>query len=509
MWIDKPLFLICMFLLGCLQPIPMMAQTPAEKVALLDNYIEQARQEWQIPGLAIAVVQDGKTILLKGYGQQSRTSSEPVTTETLFAAASTTKAMTAAAMGMLVDEGKVKWDDKVIDHMPDFQLADPYVTRELRVRDLFTHNAGIGNADFLWFNNDLSSKEILARMRYAEPAYPFRGGYTYQNIMYLAAGELIARLSGMPWSLFVQERLFDPIGMDQTFPDRRSAQSEPDLSVAHYEIEGEIVPIEDSNADAIAPAGAVWSNITDMSRWLTFVLDSARVAGRALLQPATYSEWLRPQVVIPPRQFYPTIQLTQPHWTTYALGWFQHDYRGKFVSFHTGSLPGTTAIIGIMPEAKLGVYVFGNLDHAELRHALMYRVFDLFAFDDDQRDWSKEVKALYDKLDQEADTRREKTLAKRVSDTQPSKPLAAYAGDYTDPFYGKVTIVLRDDSLYLTTTSGINAELKHWHYNTFSARWEQPWRRESLVHFTLAPDGQVQEIEFDRLTLTRDSSNKK
>lgn len=477
--------------------IPAGAQQTDDRIQQLEAYLDTSRAEWQVPGLAIAVVQNGRPLLVKGYGIRQTGSTAEVTEETLFAAASTTKAMTAAAMGILVDEGKVKWDDKVVDHMPDFQLSDPFITRELRVRDLFTHNAGLGNADFLWFNSDLTSEEILDRMRYAEPAYPFRGGYTYQNIMYLAAGELIERLSGMPWELFVQERLFDPIGMYQTYASREASLDQANRSVAHYEIDGEVTAIEDSSADAIAPAGAVWSSVADMSRWLLFVLDSARVDGRPLLQAATYKEWLRPQIVIPPRQFYPTVQLTQPHWTTYALGWFQHDYRGRFVSFHTGSLPGTTAIAAILPEADLGVYIFGNLDHAELRHALMYKVFDIFAFDDSSRDWSAEVKALYDQLDQNAEKQRKESLAKRVLNTRPSKALSEYAGTYTDPFYGEVMVVLKDGKLYLSSGKKNNAVLSHWHYDTFSAKWDQKWRQESLVDFSIGADGMISEIHIN------------
>lgn len=494
--------LLVLLLGGLLSTLFLSAQEQTEAIQYLDQYIRQEQNVWSVPGLAVAVVKDGKIILCRGYGQKRMDSDNPVDSTTIFGIASTTKAMTAAAMGMLVDEGKVKWDDRVVDHWPEFQLFDPYVTRELRVRDLFTHNAGLGNADFLWFGSNFDSEEILRRLRYAKPAYSFRAGYTYQNIMYLAAGELIERLSGQPWRLFLQKRIFDPLGMFDTYPNQAASRGESNRSEPHHKIGGEIQVIKDSNADAIAPAGAVWSSVADMAIWTKFVLDSARVEDRALLTPKTYEEWLRPQIVVPASQFYPTTKLTQPHWTTYALGWFQHDYRGKMVHFHTGSLPGTTAIIGLLPEDQLGVYILGNLDHAELRHALMYKVFDLFAFDDKSRDWSKEVKTLYDDLGKAVDKEREKRQATLMSNTEPSRALQAYAGVYVDPYFGKVEVVLRDGGLQMSVGKEY-ADLKHWHYDTFNAEWNEGWRWDSLVSFDISAEGKVASIAFDGRTLKR------
>ncbi|PHN05543.1 serine hydrolase [Flavilitoribacter nigricans] len=481
----------------------LSAQDYSEEIQYLDQYIRKTQQDWKVPGLAIAVVKDGEIILAKGYGKRNQDADDPVDAETIFGIASTTKAMTAAAMGMLVDEGKVKWDDRVVDHWPEFQLYDPYITRELRVRDLFTHNAGLGNADFLWFDSDLTSEEILQRMRFSKPAYPFRGGYTYQNIMYLAAGELIERLSGKSWEFFVQERIFDPLNMYDTYPNQEESKGEANRSTPHYKQNGKIRTIPDSDADAIAPAGAVWSSVADMAVWTKFMLDSARVGRQQLLKPQTYQELLKPQTIVPSAQFYPTTRLTKPNWTTYGLGWFQHDYRGKKLNFHTGSLPGTTAILGFIPEERVGVYLLGNLDHAELRHALMYKVFDLFAFNDRSRDWSTELKALYDDLELTSRTQREKRMSAKMPDTSPSRSLAAYAGTYKDPYYGQVEVVFRDDHLELSISKDMNAVLKHWHYDTFLAQWQEDWRWESFVSFDLSPEGKVTEIAFDGRVLKR------
>src|SRR5439155_6735722 len=226
---------------------------------IFDKYVDAARQAWKVPGMSIVVVKDGQVLLSKGYGVRELGKDAPVDSSTLFGAMSTTKAMTAVALGMLVDEGKVNWDDKVAKYLPNFRVADHYVTGEIRVRDLLTHNAGVGNADFLWaWTPELPSAEVVRRMQYAGPAYPFRGGFTYQNIMYLVAGEVIEKASGMSWERFVSERLFAPLGMKNTFPNYELSRKYRNRSSAHFEVKGKIQVIPETLAVPIAPAGAVW-----------------------------------------------------------------------------------------------------------------------------------------------------------------------------------------------------------------------------------------------------------
>jgi CubicO group peptidase (beta-lactamase class C family) len=470
------------------------------KVEDFDKYADAARQEWKVPGMSIAVVQDGKVIMAKGYGVREVGKAAPVDADTLFGAMSTTKAMTAVTMGMLVDEGKISWDDKVIKHLPDFRVADAYITSELRVRDLFTHNAGMGNADFLWaWTPELSTAEIVKRMQYARPAYPFRGGYTYQNVMYAIAGQVIEKVSGMPWERFVTERLFKPLGMNNTFASLRGSSSYQNRSMAHFVIDGTITAIPEDLADSIAPAGAVWSNANDIAKWINFMLGNTTVNGKQLLKPATYQALLSPQAIVPPGQFYPTVSLTRPHWTTYGFGWFQHDYRGEMVNFHTGSLDGRTAIIGLIPDKKMGIYIFGNVDHAEVRHALMYKAFDVFAFGDSHgRDWSKEMKTLYDSLAAQEKRQAEALKARRKSDTRPSLALTAYAGKYADPFYGQIEVTAGEGKLELSIGKGNRiADLEHWHYDTFQMKWRQRWLGEGLVSFQLnSASGEVEAINL-------------
>ena len=465
-------------------------QVSTDKLGQIDEYIENARIQWETPGLAVAIVKDGQILLSKGYGEKKISSGDIVNEKTIFSVGSTTKAMTAAALAMLIDEGKAGWNDKVIDHMPYFQLHDSYATRELRVKDLFTHNAGVGNADLLWALFDHSPEEIVRRLRYFEPSYTFRGGYTYQNIMYAAAGLLIEKLSGMTWAEFIKKRIFEPLGMNHTVALRREAMQIENRSIAHDYVNGKVSPVLDSNADRIGAAGSVWSCTDDMAKWMIFVLDSAQVDGQRLISKESFTILHQPHVIIPRSNFYPTASLTKPNFTTYALGWFQHDYQGDFVHFHTGSLNGTVAIIGLLPEHDLGVYVFGNLDHTEVRHALMYKVFDVFQ-DNPPRDWSSEFKSLYDGFKQASENRRNQLKEERLPNTSPSRDLEKYTGSFVNERLGSVDISMKDDGQFnIQFREDRNMTLSHWHYDTFLAKIDEYIQDQgNLVSFHSNHDG--------------------
>jgi CubicO group peptidase (beta-lactamase class C family) len=481
--------------------------TEQSNIDAFDKYAEAGRATFNVPGMSIAIVKDGKVLLSKGYGVRELGRNQPVNAETLFGAMSTTKAMTAVAMGILVDEGKVRWDDKVLKHLPGFRVADPYVTNELRVRDLFTHNAGLGNADFLWaWTPELSSDDIARRMQYAPQAYPLRGGYTYQNIMYLVAGKVIESASGMTWERFVTERVFAPLGMKNTFPTLEASRRHANRSSSHFEIKKKIEVIPEMPADSIAAAGAVWSTADDIARWVSFLLGGTTSGSKQILRPATLAEMLKPQAVIPLGQFYPTTRLTKPHWTTYGLGWFQHDYRGEMVNMHTGSLSGRTAIVGLTPDKKFGIYIFGNLDHAEVRHALMYKAFDLFVFGDNTRDWNKETKDLYDGLTAEGEKQLNAVKAMRVANTRPSLAPEAYAGRYSDPFYGTIEVSIDKGKLSLRVSKDLTATLEHWQFDTFEAIWNKRWWGEELIAFSLdAVTGKVDTLNSGGAVLKREA----
>jgi CubicO group peptidase (beta-lactamase class C family) len=473
------------------------AQKPVtldQKIRDFELYVENARKQWDVPGLAVAVVKDGKIILSKGFGVRELGKPDPVTPETLFACASTTKAMTATCMGMLVDEGKVKWDDPVINYLPELQLYDPSATREIRIRDLFTHNTGVGNADFLWVTMNISSDEVLKRMRDVKPSYSLRSSFIYQNIFYLAAGKVIEKVSGKTWDKFIRERIFQPLKMTNTVPFLKEA-SASNRTAPHYKIEDRIAVIEHTSADQIGPAGSVWSSIDDMSKWMACMLDSSKYQGGRLLKPATWTEMFKPQVLVTPAEFYPTAQLTKPNWTTYGLGWFQHDYKGKKVNFHTGSLAGAVAIHAQLPDQNLGIYVFGNYDHAEVRHALVYKSFDLFALGG-ARDWSSEFKTLYDKLNAKSEKSYKDFEANRVMNTNPTLPIESYAGKYTNPVYGFVEITANGNQLTANVNNFSSATLDHWNYDTFRGWFSKKWYGKTNAVFSLGANGKVASVNF-------------
>ena len=467
----------------------ILSVTPAgqsDPLAGFDEYVSKGVEAWRLPGLSVAVVKDGKVVHANGYGVREVGKAERVDEHTLFAIGSTTKAMTAALIGMLVDERKLEWDDPVTRHLPGFQLKDPFVTRELTVRDLLTHRGGLGNADYLWYGQENSTEEILDRVRLVDPAYSLRSRFIYQNVMYAAAGQVIANVSGRPWTDVIRSRIFEPLGMRGTYPTLASIPAGANVAAPHDTVRDQVTVIRNASVDGVAAAGSVWSSAADMAKWMQFLLDGGRAGGadgKRLLSERTFTELFRPQTIAP-EGMYPTTRLVRPHWMTYALGWFQQDYRGRAVDFHTGSIDGMIAILGLIRDERLGVVVLGNLDHAELRHALMYTVFDRYAGKPD-RDWSAELLQLYGEQAKRATEVRARIEAQRVTGTSPSLPLERYVGTYKDPVRGEVVVTLDEGVLQLRYGTGFVGRLEHWHFNTFRASWSAEWREPTLVNFLL------------------------
>ncbi|WP_138989367.1 serine hydrolase [Larkinella sp. C7] len=466
----------------------------ARQLQEFDAYVEAVRKEWDVPGLAITVVKDNQVLFKKGYGVRELGKSEPVDTQTLFACASTTKAMTVTLMGMLVDEGKVSWDDPVYKYLPELQFSDPYLTREVKVRDLLTHNTGIGSTDFFTGAMTIPAQEMFRRMVYVKPSYSLRSGFIYQNIMYSAAGRIIERLTGKKWSEVMQERIFDPLGMTQTAPKRGLSKS-TNMTKPHYNVNDTIRVIDYGADSEIGSAGAVWSSVDDMSKWVICMLDSSKYSGGRLVKPQTWAEIFKPQVMVPDDE-YATMQILKPNWLTYGLGWYQHDYRGHKVNFHTGSLGGLTAITGQLPDEKLGVYVYGNYDHAEVRHVLLYKTLDFFALGGN-RDWNSEFKTLYGNLKEQGKKAARAFQEKRVANTSPSLPLKEYTGKYTSPLYGKAEVTLAGNQLVFNINdNALNATLAHWHFDTFYGPYQKAWYGKALARFSLGTSGLVDSLVF-------------
>jgi CubicO group peptidase (beta-lactamase class C family) len=479
------------------------AQERAAEIKELDAFVAKGVKDWGIPGLSVSIVKNDSVIFAKGYGVRTLGSAGAVDDQTLFGIMSTTKAFTAMSLAMLVDEHKVAWNDPVSKWLPELEFPGVLETRELTVKDLLTHNTGLGNADLLWVRGDLSRDEILRRVRFLTPAYSIRNGYVYQNIMYSAAGEVVARASGMSWEDFVRTRIFKPLGMTRSYPTIGAMRAVHDANVSspHFRIRDTIRVINDEPADPIEAAGAIWSTASDMAKWMRFLLDSGRVNGTRLVSERNFHELFRPQVVGPPNGFYPTSRIIKPHFETYGFGFFEEDFRGRFVAYHTGSLAGRTAIIGLMPDERVGVYVLGNLDHAEFRHALMYKAFDIFAGTNGEpaRDWSAEFLTLYGDAEKRGEAARAAQDAMRVTGTHPSLALEKYAGTYTHPAWGDLVLSMDHGALRMTLGTGPDNTglLEHWNYDTFRATLGDGRGGATTLTFELGPSGNIASVMMD------------
>jgi CubicO group peptidase (beta-lactamase class C family) len=453
-------------------------------------------EDWHIPGMAAIVVKDGEVVFSEVYGVRDVKTGAPVDRETLFNMGSTTKAVVAIALGILVDQGKLQWTDKVRTHYPEFRLSDPYITEEARVQDLLTHNLGIEKADLLWVMDSISSAQTLDRFSRAEKVYPLRGGFLYNNLMYVAAGEVIRSVSGMSWSDFVTKHIFTPLEM------RRTRARVSDIFQAgnyvtpyYYDSEEGLTESPYIRADQIGAAGMIWSCAADMEHYLQMLVGQGVYEGTPLLKPETFRFLFRPHALIPDREFYPTRTLTQPEWTSYGLGWFQHDYRGEKLDFHTGSLPGLVAMAGIIHGKNTAVYLLANRDHAELRHAFLYTAMDLWAFGNTGRDWHKEIFDLYEGLRIEGLEQEKARLDKRAENTRPSLPLSAYSGSYTHPMLGRAVVRDTPQGLQVRFNDRTSFDVQHWQYDAFKAASMDVLRSQPVFNFTLGADGEIETLE--------------
>lgn len=451
------------------------ARPSAAALDEFDVYVAESVRDWNVPGLAIALVQDDSLLFARGYGVREIGEQAPVTEHTRFAIGSTTKAMTTAALAMLVDEGRLNWDDRAIDHLPDFRLYDPYATRALTVRDLLTHRSGLPGTDIYWTRLDYPITEMMRRLEHVQPVSSFRSRWNYQNVVYAIAGVLVERLSGMSWDAFVRERLFTPLGMTETEPLDARILQQPNVATPHGATDDSIHTVPQRSVDAVASVGSVWSSVADMSKWLRFMLDTARVGDTPLIASETFREIVAPQIRAP-MALYPALELARPHFFTYALGWFVHDYDGEIVWMHTGSINGMSALVGLLPARRFGMVVLINRDHAELRHALMYRAFDL-ARGRVERDWSRDVLAHF-----EESARR--TPNRPPTGTPPSLPLDQYAGSYSNPGYTDIRVRLDGDTLWMSVGNGPERALEHRGFDVFRSR-----RDTTGFTATFVPDG--------------------
>jgi CubicO group peptidase (beta-lactamase class C family) len=466
---------------------PALAQG---SLAGLDPYVARGVKDWNVPGLAIAVVKDDSVVFAKGYGVRQLGTHDSVNTHTLFANASTTKAFTAFVVEQLADEGKLRMDAPVVTYVPDFRLYDPVATREVTIADLLAHRTGVPEADFIWYQDTSSFPEIMRRLSFVPLNAPVRAHFEYQNITYALAGVIAGQRASSTWAQLVRDRILTPLGMKETTTRTPDVRSNPNVTYAHDYVGDTLRVIPRDDADNIAPAGAMYSSVSDMAIWMRFLLDSARLGGKRMLSPRGYADLFAPHILVDEKEFYPTARLTHPRFQAYGQGWFLEDYRGEFIAFHTGSIDGLSAIVGLIPAKRVGVVIFANRDHAELRQALMYTVFDRY-LGPTTHDWSAEMLPMYSALAGERKAAERKIDAAHVTGTKPSLPLARYAGVYSDSLYGTATVALNGGKLVATFNPLASVTLEHWHYDTFMAYWNKAYRGRQLVTFRRADDGTV------------------
>lgn len=484
-------------LVGLVLFISLNLNAQDSKQKALNDMIVTGMQDWKIPGLATVVVKNGEVVFKKAYGVKNLQTQEPVDENTLFAMASTTKAFTAMALGILVDREKLDWNDKVKKHLPDFRLSDPYIAEELRIRDLLTHNSGIDSADLLWGMDSLSTKETIERFELAQKVDPVRGSFHYNNLMYTIAGQVVKKVSGQPWSDFIEQEILAPLEMSNSKTgEKQVVKYQNRVTPYRNDLEVGIIAVNPLYGDQIGPAGSMWSTANDISHYLKFLVNDGIYKGDTIIQPRMFKYLFEPHAIIP-FYLYPVQDLIKPNWNTYGLGWFQEDYRGEKLDFHTGSMDGFVAIAGVVHDKNVAVYVFANLDHAELRHAILLKALDLYAFDDlNGRDWHKEIFELYSQIRENEINYINKFKANRKKNTSPSLALEKFSGKYENEMLGEIVVTAKKDSLKVNINDYIKLKFGHWHYNTFYTDLDNIRKRRFFMNFNIDDFGKVEELEI-------------
>jgi CubicO group peptidase (beta-lactamase class C family) len=477
--------------------LPLRA--PAQEVDLeaLDAWIGDLMEDVPTPGLAVGIVHGDSLVFARGYGVRRIGTDERVDEHTLFAVASNSKAFTAAALGMLVEEGTLGWDDRVIDHMPGFQMWDPWVTREIRVADLLTHRSGLPTfgGDHLWIGATNGREEIISRIRYLEPVGSFRASFQYQNLMFLVAGELIPATSELSWDEMIATRIFQPLGMNESNTSVRDLAGLENVAAPHEVVQGELRAVDYDDVDGVAPAAGINSNVVDMARWMRTNLRQGEFEGRRVFAVRTAREMQRIQYPLGVSEW--AAENLGRRFNGYGFGWFVSDYEGRKVVSHSGGLTGMISLQTLVPEEDLGVIVLTNYAPDAPTQAITYRILDMY-LGEPQRDWNQIYLGFRRQGEERARQEEERLQELRVEGTETSLPLEAYTGTYTEPLSGDARVRLEDDHLVFDYNPRHLGDLEHWHYDVFRVTWRHPifdMPARSFVRFELDEKGEVTGLE--------------
>jgi CubicO group peptidase (beta-lactamase class C family) len=497
------LFILCFPLFFVASAQAQSARGLDPKAKEIDALAEKARAAWGIPGMAVAVVKDGKILLAKGYGVREMGKAAPVDENTLFAIASNSKAFTTAMLAMLVDEKKLDWNDRVIQYLPEFQMPDAYVTRELTIRDLVSHRSGLGtfSGDLLWYQTTYNVDEILRRVRFLKPTNGFRAAYGYQNLMFIAAGRVLEKITGKSWARNVQERILDPLGMSRTKTSVTQLKPGENVATPHNTLDGKLRVIAYDNVDNAAPAAALNSCAADLSRWMLLQLGRGAVGEKRLFSERQSWEMRQPAIFMPVSDAAMRLNPTR-HFSLYGLGWAIGDYQGRRVLSHGGGLDGMISRTVLMPEENLGAVILTNSESA-LPPALANQILDIMLGLAAKRDWCEEALLQSKVAEKAVAVARAGILAGRVAEAKPSLPLSGYAGTYRCAMYGDVAVAVENGALVMRMVPAPNmiADLEYWHYDTFRIHWRDTVSYAfgpGLVTFTLDGKGVTDQLKIDQ-----------
>jgi len=447
----------CLFLALTVLTLPVHAQS----LAGIDEVIEDAMTEWQIPGLAIAVIKDGEILLAKGYGFRDMERQLPTTENTLFAIGSNSKSFTVTLLGMLADEGEFDWDEPVRTYMTDFRLYDEVATEHMTPRDLVTHRSGLPRHDALWYGSELSRYELYKRLRYLEPNRDFRARYQYQNLMFMTAGLLAEQLGEDTWENQVRTRIMDPLGMVRSnFSVNDMHPETEDAALPYVLVEEEVIKVPYRNIDAVGPAGSINSSVTEMIRYIQFHIDQGKFGEEQLLSEASAAGMQMPHMAIQG-----TIQYDELGHSAYGMGLSVTAYRGEKVVQHGGGIDGFISAMSSMPRRKIGVVVLTNLAGTNPVPTIAVRAAYDRALGLEPVDWIARVKEAQEKQEQQA-AEVENEESDQVQGTSPSQSLEAYTGTFEHAGYGKLDVELSDGALE-ATYNNMTGKLEHYHYDVF------------------------------------------
>ena len=478
--------------------LPAAGQQPS--IADLDAAIAKARADFGVPGLAVAIVKDDQVILSKGYGVREIGSGDAVDEHTLFAIASNTKAFTAALMAILVDEGTVAWDDRVQTYLPYFQLYDPYVSADARINDLLSHRVGLGtfSGDLIWYGTSYSREEVVRRARFIPQAFPFRAGYGYSNIMFIAAGEVIEKASGRRWEDLLREKILDPLGMDNTVLSVSALKDEDNVATPHGFENGVVRTYPWYEWDSTVPAGGIISCVSDLTAWMRLALNRGAWDGKTI-----YTDRQSRTMWTPHANFVMSQrgreQNPYTNFSGYGLGWSLQDYDGYLLASHGGGYDGMFSQTLLVPDLKLGVVVLTN-GMTGIAGAITRTVLDAYLGRTDRDYYAEGVERQERSREREA-ARWKKDDSLRVTGTKPSFGLSSYEGTYGGPMYGDATVTSEDGHLVLRLLPNPDmvGDLTHWHYDVFEVDWRTDfsWFGKGKVQFRMNEKAEVVEFTMD------------